>query len=364
MGIYSIGKRGRVQWLVISLLIIFTSLWASVNLVYAQDIAKKDFLWSLKTDKATIYLLGSVHLLKSDSYPLDKNIEAAYRNCKKVVFETDIGGMNAPPVQAKMTSLALYPEGQTLKQNISPETYSWLEKKVTAAGLPMAQMNRLKPWMCALTLMLLELQKMGFDPNYGIDQYFFNKAQQDEKEMVFLESIDYQINLFAEMNTEEEESFLQQMLKDLEVVRTMFDSIVRAWETGDAAQLGSILAISFKDHPDIYNRFLTQRNKAWVGKIKDLIACGDTALVVVGAGHLVGPENLLQLLRASGYTIEQIPAHAEIAAPSRENLGPMPSTSDRGWRNNSEVSPWLYRLGSTRYASRTIAFSRYRKMST
>ena len=261
-----------------------------------------------------------MHLLKSDSYPLDKNIEAAYRNSKKVVFETDINGMNTPIVQEKMTALALYPEGETLEQNISPETYSILEKKVTAVGLSMAQLNRLKPWMCALMLMLLELQKMGFDPNYGIDQYFFSKAQQDKKEKVFLESIDYQINLFAEMNTEEEESFLQQMLKDLEVVKTMFADIVRAWETGDAAQLESILAISFKDHPAIYNRFLVQRNKAWVGKIEDLIAYGDTALVVVGAGHLVGPENLLQLLKNRGYTVEQIPAHAGVTTISAENL--------------------------------------------
>jgi hypothetical protein len=100
----------------------------------------------------------------------------------------------------------------------------------------------------------------------------------------------------------------------------MFADIVSSWQNGDATQLGSILHISFKDHPDIYNRFLAQRNKAWVGTIEDLIAYGDSALVIVGAGHLVGPENLLQLLRARGYTIEQIPAHAEIAALSPENL--------------------------------------------
>jgi uncharacterized protein YbaP (TraB family) len=320
MGIRGIGKRGGFPTLVISFLIVLISLWTFTNAVHAQRTTKKNFLWSLKTDKATIYLLGSVHLLKSDSYPLDKNIEAAYRNSKKVVFETDIGGMNAPAVREKMTVLALYPEGQTLRQNISLKTYRLLEKKVIEVGLSMDQLNRLKPWMCALTLVLLELQKMGFDPNYGIDRYFFNKAQQDKKEMVFLESIDYQINLFAEMNAQEEESFLQQMLKDLEVVETMFADIVSAWKTGDTARLGSILTISFKDHQDIYNRFLTQRNKAWVNKIEDLMAYGDTALVIVGAGHLVGPDNLLQLLKDKGYAVEQIPAHAGVAAISPENL--------------------------------------------
>ena len=160
--------------------------------------------------------------------------------------------------------------------------------------------------MCALTLVLFELQKMSLDPQYGIDQYFFKKAQQDEKEMVFLESIDYQISLFADMNAQEDESFLQQTLKDLEVVKIMFADIVKAWEQGDAPRLESILTMSFKDHSDVYNRFLTQRNKAWVSKIEDFMAYSENVLIVVGAGHFVGPDNLRQLLRNRGYLIEQI----------------------------------------------------------
>jgi uncharacterized protein YbaP (TraB family) len=320
MDIHGIGKQSRFQALLISFLIFLASLWAVTNAAYAQLTTKKNFLWAIKTENSTIYLLGSVHLLQSDSYPLDKNIEDAYMDCKKVVFETDIGGMNTPAVQENMTTLALYSGGQTLQQNISQETYRLLEKKAAEVGLSMAQLSHMKPWMCALTLTLLELQKMGFDPNYGIDQYFFNKAQQDKKEIVFLESIEYQINLFAGMDSYEEESFLQQMLEELKVVKTMSATIVSSWENGDATQLGSILQISFKDHPDIYNRFLAQRNKAWVSTIEDLIEHGDNALVVVGAGHFVGPENLLQLLRNRGYTIEQIPAHAETAALSPENL--------------------------------------------
>lgn len=318
MVIHWIGKRGRLPALVIFFFIFLITLWTVPN-AHAQT-TKKNFLWSLKTDNSTIYLLGSVHLLRNDSYPLDKNIEDTYMNCKKVVFETDIGGMKTPAVQEHMTTLALYSGGQTLQQNISQETYRLLEKKAAEVGLSMAQLSHVRPWMCALMLTLLELQKMGFDPQYSIDQYFFNKAQQDKKEMVFLESIEYQINLFAGMDSYEEEFFLQQMLEELEVIKTMFADIVSSWESGDATQLGSILQISFKDHPDIYNRFLAQRNKAWVSTIEGLIEHGDNALIVVGAGHLVGPENLLQLLRTRGYTIEQIPAYAETATLSPENL--------------------------------------------
>jgi len=266
-----------------------------------------------------------VHLLKGDAYPLDNDIEKAYQDCTKVVFETDVGGMATPAVQEQMMSLALYTEGQTLKQSISPETYDKLEKKVGEIGLPMAQLNQLRPWMCALTLVLLELQKMGFDPQYGIDQYFFNKARQDKKETVYLEPVEYQLGLFADMDADEEEAFLQQTLKDLEVVKTMFADIISAWETGDAARLESILTLSFKDYPEIYDRFITQRNRAWVDTLERLMKEGGGAFVVVGAGHLVGSDNLRQLLQAKGYTVEQVSGHAEVAAVPAEDLAPVPS---------------------------------------
>ncbi|MBN1253929.1 MAG: TraB/GumN family protein [Deltaproteobacteria bacterium] len=321
MGIIGIVKQKRVQWFIVFLFICFTSLWTSINLAQAQaGLQKKNFLWSVKKDNTTIYLLGSIHFLKSDSYPLDKNIETAYRDCKTVVFETDISAMDAPSVQEQMMALALYPEGQLLQQNISPETYSMLEKKVNEAGLPMEQFNRMRPWMCALTLDGIELMKMGFDPQYGVDRYFFEKAEKDGKEKLFLETLEFQIKLLVELNGEDEDAFLRQTLEELEVIKTLLPDMVKAWETGDAARVESIGTLSLQDYPEIYDRLFTQRNKAWVSTIERLIGQGGNAFVVVGAGHLVGPDNLLQLLKDRGYTIEQIPAYTGVAAVSTENL--------------------------------------------
>src|SRR4030042_6690792 len=148
MGIKGVVKLNRVQALVIGLLICLAALWASVSTVFAQAGAqqKKDFLWTVKSPKATVSLPGSFHLLKSDAYPLDKNIEAAYKDSPRVVFEADIDNVNTPAFQARMLSQGLYPEGQTLEQNISKETYALLEKKLAEVGLSIDQASRLKPW--------------------------------------------------------------------------------------------------------------------------------------------------------------------------------------------------------------------------
>ncbi len=316
MGIKGINRRNRVQSLVLCLVICLATFWASINTAYVQASAqqKKDFLWSVKSDKGTVYLLGSLHLLKADAYPLDKNIEAAYKDSKRVVFEADIDNVATPAFQARMLSLGLYPEGQTLSQNISKETYALLEKRLAEVGLTIEQVGRFKPWMCALTVTALKLKRLGFDPEYGIDKYFFEKAKEDGKEKFFLENLDFQIALFSELGSVEAEALLRQTLKDLEVIETMLPDIVSAWQTGDAARFEADVLTSFKDYPQIYDRFLAQRNRAWAGFIEQLLAQGGTTLVVVGAGHVVGPENLVQLLKDKKYTIEQIAAYTVTAA--------------------------------------------------
>jgi uncharacterized protein YbaP (TraB family) len=305
----SIVKQKKILSYLICFFIFLTALCVSISTASAQAGAqKKDFLWSVKSDKGTVYLLGSLHLLKADAFPLDKNIETAYKNSKKAVFEADIAGARDQEFQSKMVAQGLYTEGQTLQQNISKETYALLEKKAEALGLTMAQLNPLKPWLCASAVSGIALMKMGFDPNYGIDVYFFDKAKKDGKEMIFLETLESQMKLFTELPDKEGDALLQQTLKDLEVITNLLPDMVNAWKTGDANRLGTFLTMSFKDLPGLYSRLVVDRNKAWVSPIERLLAQGGTSFVVVGAGHLAGTENLLQLLQNKGYKIEQISA--------------------------------------------------------
>jgi len=305
MGIDYRSKRNRPQWL--SILVLFVHLCTFFNIAYAQEglqgKGKNNFLWSIETGKNTIYLMGSLHVLKSDSFPLGKEIEEAYIDCKKIVFETDLDSVNDPGFQAKMITLGLYPDGQTLEQNVSKETYRLLEKKVLAAGLSIAQFDRLKPWVCALALTFMEFKRLGFDPSYGIDTHFFNRAKKDGKEIIVLETLDYQLGLFTKMGKAEQESLLRQTLKDLEVIETMASQMVEAWRTGDVDKLNSIIRLSFKEYPDIHNRFIIQRNKRWISQIEDLMRQDENVLVIVGAGHVVGTGNILELLKKKGYKI-------------------------------------------------------------
>lgn len=307
MGIHQILTRNRGR--AVSVFISLSFIWAAVSAALvqqslAQD-TRKSCLWSLQTNSSMVYFLGSLHLLKRDAYPLESVIEKAYATSQKIIFETDIAAMKDPVVQAKMLELGLYPEGQNLYQNLDGGTRRLLENKLSGLGLPLEHLARFKPWVVALTLASLELQRLGFDPNYGIDIHFFHRAVKDGKEIGYLEPAEYQLNLLAKMNKQDQSSFLNQTLRDLELVLQLVGEMVSYWKTGDAESLHALLFKSFKDYPNIHARLLIQRNKKWISKIENLMGEKKNVLVVVGVGHLVGPDGLLDLLRKRGYKLIQ-----------------------------------------------------------
>ena len=270
-----------------------------------QTAAQKHCLWEVETPTNKVFLLGSLHLLKSDAYPLATEINAAYSVSPKVVFETDIGAMQDPAVLTRMLSMGQYPEGQSLLQNISRDMRMALQKRMADLGLPLEQFVRFKPWFLAVTLTTLELQRLGYSPGNGLDVHYYDRARSDEKEIGFFEPIDYQLDLLGNMNADDQKAFLGQTLKDLEIAAEMAEDMMRYWQKGQTDKLYSLLFKSFKDYPEIKDRLLLQRNKDWVKKIETMLGETDNIFIVVGAGHLVGPQSVVALLKQKGYKVRQ-----------------------------------------------------------
>jgi hypothetical protein len=299
------------KWLrtTLSILCLFTIYLVSAD-VHAQQTAEsasaKHCLWQVETPQnKKLYLLGSLHVFKSDAYPLAKPINEAYRRSQKVVFETDLAAMTDPAVQAKMLAMGRYPEGQTLFQNISDGMRHSLKKKMNELGLPLQQFERFRPWFIAVTLTVLELQRLGFSPDHGIDVHFYGRAKADHKEIGFFETIDVQLDLLGKMSARDQNAFLGQTLKDLEVAAQMADDMLKHWKNGNADELNAILFKSFEGYPQIEDRLLGRRNIQWVKKIEAMMTTDKNIFIVVGAGHLVGPASVVALLQAKGYEVKQ-----------------------------------------------------------
>jgi len=262
-------------------------------------------LWKVQGEQNSVYLLGSVHVLKKSDYPLAAPIEAAFSNASVVAFETDIGALEDPAIAMKLLTKGQLPAGETLSQQLSAETHKLLASHLKETGLPAEMFEPFSPGMAAMTIAMLELQKLGLDPNHGVDKHFFPLARKAGKKIVPLETVDFQINLLTEFTKQEGELLMKTTLKDLDTLKKDLPTLLTAWKTGDADGIEKVLNEAMKESPAIYKRLLTDRNRNWVPKIEELARGKRNAVVIVGAGHLVGKEGVVELLKKKGWKVTQ-----------------------------------------------------------
>ena len=262
-------------------------------------------LWKIEGKTNSLYLLGSVHVLNETNYPLAAPIEAAFKSAQVVAFETDMGAMSQVDTQMKLLAKAQLPEGETLKDQLSAGTYADLMKYAETVGLPEAMLTKLKPLMAAVTLLSMDLIQMGLNPEQGVDQHYFRLARDDGKKIVPLETVDFQIDLITGLSKAESELAVKSMLKDMANTKKELADIVKAWQTGDAKSLDKLLNDATRESPTVMKRLLTDRNRNWLPKIEEMFREGKNGMVIVGMGHLVGDDGVVELLRKKGMKVIQ-----------------------------------------------------------
>ena len=276
----------------------------TVSLGIAAEDDASVFMWKAQKDGAVVYLLGSVHALQKDAYPLPPVIEAAFDRSVVVVFEIDLDEMTTEAI--RMLEVGSLQDGQTLEQVVGPDMWSAFSTKMNAAGMPSGMFQFMKPWMAALTLTSFELEKAGYSAASGIDTHFWSRAGEAGKERLALETVEFQIGLFAGLTPEQSLEFLEYTLVDLETMIPLMDELSAKWRDGDAAYVQAIMGSEFDDYPDLYEKLISRRNTAWLPAIEGLMAGQRDAMVIVGAMHLVGEDGVVEMLRQRGYTVTQL----------------------------------------------------------
>jgi hypothetical protein len=268
----------------------------------------KSFLWEVRSKTGTAYLLGSVHLAKAGLYPMPPVIEKSFDKANIVAVEADPEKGGNPQLVQKMLRAASYSGNDTLRLHLSNQTYVLAEREMGKIGIPVEKFSTLKPWFLALTIGILEFQRLGYNPEYGIDRYFTGKAR-GKKKIVELESFDYQINLLSGFTDLEQDLFLRYTIMDIKTVEKDIERLMSSWQTGDAAAMESIVMQALNESPEllpVFEKLFSRRNREMAGKIEQFLRSGDTYFIVVGAAHLVGNGSIIDLLRMKGYTIKQM----------------------------------------------------------
>jgi uncharacterized protein len=275
------------------------------TVVQAQS-APRHFLWRVTSPQGNeAFLLGSVHVLSKSFYPLSPAIDEAFAASKTLVEEIDLDEMNDPKTMMGLVGKAMLPDGQTLDQVISPETYAAVRARANAHGLPTPMLLRMKPWMAAVALTAAEISKAGFDNKLGIDQHFFDRAKAIGMPRRALETAGYQFDRLDGLSATLQEASLKAMLADVDAQALNIETLATAWRGGDVATLERLLMEGFADAPEIAERLLYERNRNWVEPVERCLAENARCFIVVGAAHLVGPRSLVELLRERKHTVVQ-----------------------------------------------------------
>jgi uncharacterized protein YbaP (TraB family) len=262
-------------------------------------------LWVIKDADSTLYLFGSVHVLRPTTGWASPRVNAAFDSASDVWFE-----ITNPEDQAAMMPLiqqyGLSPQ-TPLSSRLTPEELAQLDAAAQTIGASAAQMDPLKPWLAALSLSVAPLVKAGYDPQSGVELALKARAQAAGKRLHGFETLEKQVGMLATLPDDVQLEFLRETLKDFDEAVEMLDSMVEAWAKGDVQALDRIVVEEMKtDAPELYKVLLVDRNTDWANQIQTLLQGSGTAFIAVGAAHLTGDDSVQSILQSRGVAVETV----------------------------------------------------------
>jgi len=261
--------------------------------------------WTVRGAHNTVYLLGSVHVLKPEDSTLPAEVQQAYTQAKILVMEVNLNEVSAASMLIASMQYATLADGQTLAEVLGPELNRDFLAHANSVGVDAEVLSNFQPWFAALMLDEAQMSKLGFAAASGVDEQLAARAKSDNKDLIGLESVEDQFSIFSQLSLDEQRRYMRFSLSSLDSAAADIDATVSAWRRGDTQALEKLLNEDFQDFPDLRRRLTVDRNRRWLEKILPMLSANQDYLIVVGALHLVGTGGLIDLLQKQGYQVIQ-----------------------------------------------------------
>lgn len=262
-------------------------------------------LWAIKDHDSTIYLFGTIHVLKPDTQWRSARIDKALTASGDLTLEI-IGADDPAVMQPLILKYGLDP-ANPLSSKIAPDKFQHASELAQAGGVPPQALNMMRPWLAAVSLSMLPVIKAGYDPKSGVEQVLAKEAKAAGKLENAFETPEQQIRFFGDLPAKTEADFLSATLDDVDEGVGKIDKMVAAWAAGDIAELEAEFVSEMKgDYPDLYELLIVKRNEDWARQLKTKLAGSGVSFVAVGSGHLVGPDSVQAQLAKLGIKAQRV----------------------------------------------------------
>jgi uncharacterized protein YbaP (TraB family) len=273
-----------------------------------SNLLAESSVWKVSKGDNYFYLGATVHLLAERDHPLPSEFSVAYKDSSKLFFETDLIAAQSPEFQSKLITAMTYNDDRSLVSDLDPAVYKKLEDFLAIRQIPIANFSKFQPWGASLMLVIIEYQRLGMKPEYGVDTYFHNLALEDSKEIQSLETPKEQLNHLLAMAEIDPDVGVDYTLRDLKRLPEFVDMIKANWRSGDMASFSknAFVLQMMEEFPEVFKTLVTTRNNAWMEKLPSLVDDSEIEFVLVGAMHLTGEGGLLNQLTNQGFKVEKI----------------------------------------------------------
>ena len=301
------GMKNPVKIAILVVVVLCLSLLLSLS-ACPDSAPGKSFIWKVSSETNSIYLLGSIHTANPEIYPLDSSIEDAFALADNLAVEIDLNQIDTVGLTQLMLDCGTYPAGEGLEDNLPADLYARLGEQFEEIGGSIAPFDMYRPWVVIMLLEELQMEAWGYQAAYGIDSHFIDQAAETGKDIIELETAEYQIELLGSFSDELMILVLEMNLED-PMTEEDVELLFQAWEDGDLATMEALNFEALDEEPALapyYEAMLDERNLNMAEAIEGFLADDESYFVVVGAGHLVGENGLVNVLEQRGYLTEQL----------------------------------------------------------
>ena len=254
--------------------------------------ATKGLFWELKSEVSTVYLLGTVHVGKKDFYPLDEKIEKAFEKSDHLVAEIDISSV-------KPQDLQKYIKGDpSLYEGLNEKDSKKFKKVLSNLGIQFNQVQNIRPTYLSIEMTMMALSKLGYTPQYGIENYFF--AKKGNRKTFGLEPLDVHFGFLTKLTKKEEHTMLMETIKSFDKLDKLFKDSWAAWKAGDIDKLEKLFIDEMKKQKSLYKLINVDRNKVMTEEINKLLKKRGTYFVMIGSAHFAGKDSIIEMLKRKG----------------------------------------------------------------
>jgi len=263
-------------------------------------------LWEARGQHNVVYLLGSIHMLRAGDHPLPTVVDRAYDEAEVLVMELDMDDLDPVATQTAFTEAGVLRNGTTLADLMGDAAYAEAERLAADADIPIDMLAQSEPWLAAMTVEMMLLYRVGFDPLFGVEMTMTRRASKDGKTIEGLESVGEQLSFLDGLSLQAQREMLLQTLEEGATLTESIDELISAWRHGDTSTLEEGLLAGLEEHVELNQVLVVDRNRRWVTRIEELLDDEQDYLVIVGALHLVGRNGLPHLLESAGTPIRQL----------------------------------------------------------